>query len=195
MRRAQNEITALIVAGGRGTRFGGVDKRLIVVDGVTIFQRQVDVLRRHAIEIVVAASDPVTGFRTVADRVAGAGPIAGIAAGLAVATTPWMLVLAGDMPDVDDALFEQLRDGAGHDAVGVVHAGRPEPLCCLLRVEPARRRVDALLDARQFKVSGLLEGLDTGWIEVGDARRLRNVNSPSDLGPSDPDGSDAPERA
>ncbi len=180
---APADVSALILAGGRATRLGGIDKRLIVVDGRTIFERQVAVLAARVAEILVAASSPVEGHRTVADVIPSAGPLAGIAAGLAAVTTPWMLVLAGDMPHVDRALIERLLGAADPEieAVGIRREGLPEPLCCLLRVAPARAHLDALLLAQRFKASGLLAGLATRWIDDVDPAVLRNINTPGDL--------------
>src|SRR3979409_196295 len=98
MRR--DEVTALILAGGKATRLGGVDKRELVIGGRTIFERQVEALRPCVAEIVVVAPRPIAGCRPVAALVSDVGPLAGIAAGLAAVTTPWLFVIAGDMPGV-----------------------------------------------------------------------------------------------
>jgi molybdopterin-guanine dinucleotide biosynthesis protein A len=39
MRTSRDRVSALILAGGKATRLGGVDKREIVVDGRSIFDR------------------------------------------------------------------------------------------------------------------------------------------------------------
>ena len=75
-------VSALILAGGKATRFGGAAKHQLVVDGETIFARQVRVLAPRVAEILVSGPT-IEGYRTVRDVVEGAGPLAGIAAGLA----------------------------------------------------------------------------------------------------------------
>ena len=99
-------VTALILAGGRATRLGGIDKRELVIDGCTIFERQVAVLASRVAEIVVSSPREVAGYRTVADAVPDIGPLAGIAAGLNAARTPWLLVVAGDMPNITGPLVD-----------------------------------------------------------------------------------------
>lgn len=187
----RDEVTALVLAGGRATRLGGVDKRELVVDGATIFTRQCAVLAPRVREIIVSTPHAVPGHRTVIDVVAGAGPLAGIAAGLAAATTPWVLVLAGDMPHVSAALLDRLLEAAvaDVDAVGITIGGLPEPLVCVLRVAAARPAVEARLAAGRFKASALLaEDLRVAWIDEAtlrafdpDLRALANVNTPDDL--------------
>ncbi len=102
------DASALILAGGKATRFGGIAKHEIVVDGQTIFERQVAVLAPRVAEILVSSPRDIAGYRTVRDSVENIGPLAGIAAGLAACRTPWLLVVAGDMPYITGPLIDLL---------------------------------------------------------------------------------------
>jgi molybdopterin-guanine dinucleotide biosynthesis protein A len=188
----RDDVTALILAGGKATRLGGVDKRELVVGGRTIFERQVAVLAPLVAEIVVSSPRSVPGYRSVADPVADAGPIAGIAAGLVAAATPWLFVIAGDMPHVHRAFLELVMSRAGteSDAVGIRIGGLPEPLCTMLRVAVWRPIVATRIAARRLKASALLvdEDVRVRWIEEAEVRAidpllraLHNVNAPADL--------------
>lgn len=184
------DVCALVLAGGRATRMGGVDKRSLVVEGRTIFERQCEVLAPRVAEIVVSLAPgaaAVAGHRTVTDALAGVGPLAGIAAGLAAVTTPWLFVVAGDMPYISAALVERMLAAATGDvdAVGVRVAGLPEPLLCVLRVEAARVAVERRLAAQRYKASALLtdEGMRVAWLEETESRVVMNLNAPDDLLP------------
>src|SRR5437016_4504800 len=91
-------LTAAILAGGRASRFGGRDKSALVVDGRTIFDRQVAELSQIAGEILlvggmippeppatpgVAARRPVV--TPIADLMPGCGPLGGLHAALTAA--------------------------------------------------------------------------------------------------------------
>jgi molybdopterin-guanine dinucleotide biosynthesis protein A len=189
---SSHDVTALILAGGKATRLGGIDKREIVIDGRTIFERQVDALRPWVAEIVVSSPRAVPGFRTVVDAVPDIGPLAGIAAGLAAATTPWLFVIAGDMPHLHRAFIELVlaHADAESDAVGIRIGGLPEPLCTVLRVAAWQPIVSARIAARRLKASALLteEHVRVRWIEEAEVRAidpslraLHNVNAPEDL--------------
>jgi molybdopterin-guanine dinucleotide biosynthesis protein A len=191
------DVSALILAGGKATRLGGVDKRELVVEGRTIFARQREVLAPRVAEILVSSPREVPGHRTVADAVPGAGPLAGIAAGLAAVATPWLFVVAGDMPYVSGALIELVlaHAGDGVDAVGIRIGELPEPLLCLLRASAARPAVAARLAAGRLKASRLLTDgeLRVTWIPEPalraidpSLRALFNVNEPEDLRPAGP---------
>lgn len=180
----RDDVSALILAGGRATRLGGVAKHELLVEGEPILARQRRVLAPRVAEILVSAPRDVPGYRTVRDIVAGAGPLAGIAAGLAAAATPWLLVLAGDMPRITgelvDALLALAREPA--QAVCARQGGLPEPLASVLHVE-CRAAVERRLAAGRRKASGLYtdEGLAVAWLDDPDPRALVNVNEPRDL--------------
>jgi molybdopterin-guanine dinucleotide biosynthesis protein A len=189
---SKRDVTALILAGGRATRLGGVDKRALVVDGLTIFDRQCNVLLPRVSEIIVSTPTAIPGWRTVTDAVAGAGPLAGICAGLAGARTPWLLVIAGDMPYISDALIDRLLGAAtsDFDAVGIRIGGLPEPLVCMLRVAAVRPHVERRLAERKLKASEILtdDGLRVAWLDERELRAvdpelraLFNINEPGDL--------------
>jgi molybdopterin-guanine dinucleotide biosynthesis protein A len=190
----RDQVTALILAGGKATRMGGVDKRELVIAGRTIFERQIDALAPCVAEIIVSSPRPIAGYRSVADPVVGAGPLAGIAAGLAAANTPWLFVLAGDMPYVHRALVELVVSRADDrcDAVGIRIGGLAEPLCTMLRITAWRTVVSTRLAVGRLKASSLLtdEPRRVRWIEEDelravdpDLRALHNVNAPEDMSP------------
>jgi molybdopterin-guanine dinucleotide biosynthesis protein A len=178
-----NSISALILAGGRATRMGGIAKHAIVVGGETILARQLRTLGPYVDEILVSSPVAIDGVVTVRDAPEheGIGPLAGIAAGLAATTAQWMFVIAGDMPYIDVPLVERMLAARARDAVGLRTDGLPEPLLCVLRVDRARVVLDELLRQRRHKASGLLAALDVTWIDDADRRALHNINEPSDL--------------
>ena len=188
----RDQVTALILAGGKASRLGGVDKRELVIGGRTIFDRQIEALAPCVAEIIVSSPRDVAGYRSVADAVAGAGPLAGIAAGLAAAATPWLFVVAGDMPYLHRGFVELVLSHGddGCDAVGIRIGDLPEPLCSVLRVAAWRSIVPRRLAAGQLKASALLtdEPVRLRWITEPmlrtidpDLRALHNVNAPEDL--------------
>jgi len=183
-RSSSDDVSALILAGGRATRFGGIAKHELVVEGATIFERQVRVLAPRVAEILVSMPTPHARYRTVTDVQEGIGPLAGIAAGLAACRTPWLLVIAGDMPYVSDALLERLIERTSHDvdAVGIRIDALPEPLLCVLHTRTLAK-VQGRIAAARFKASGLFtdEGLRVSWLDGVDRALVRNVNAPEDL--------------
>jgi molybdopterin-guanine dinucleotide biosynthesis protein A len=187
-----HDVTALVLAGGKATRMGGIAKHELVIGGRTIFERQRELLAPRVDEILVSGAD-VAGYRTVRDAAAGIGPLAGIAAGLAAVASSrstsgradgWMLVVAGDMPFLTAALLDRMLASRGDDldAVGVRAGGLPEPLLCVLHAR-VREVVDRRIAAGHYKASGLFtdEGLRVVWVDEIDPRTVANINSQADL--------------
>jgi len=96
------KFTAVILAGGRSQRMGQ-DKAWLRLNGKPLIERQIELVRELGAEEVFISGRADTnydslGCRVLHDRVANAGPLAGIESALAVSSTPLSLVLAVDMP-------------------------------------------------------------------------------------------------
>lgn len=197
-------ISALILAGGRATRMGGIAKHEIIVQGETILARQARVLREHVGDIIVSSPVDIDGFRTVRDAHEGIGPLAGILAGLEAATTQWMFIVAGDMPYLSGMLIGQMVELAemagGHSeeehaptwqgihAIGVKKKKLPEPLFSVVRVPRARDAITTLIAAGDYKASRMLDALNATYVSEKIARAcdpdlltLHNINEPGDI--------------
>jgi molybdopterin-guanine dinucleotide biosynthesis protein A len=127
------------------------------------------------------------GVPVVLDRVADAGPIAGLLAGLESASGEPVMLLAVDLPLVPIRLLGQLASLApGFDAVVPVSSRGEEPLCAVYGpgcLEPVRRRVAE----GDLKMTAFWP--DVRVREVGPAELVsfghadtvfRNVNAPAD---------------
>lgn len=109
------------------------NKALVEIGGAALIERQVRRLTPVCREVVIVANDPspyrYLGIRTVPDRYIGKGPLAGLHAGLAAATTPFGFVVACDMPffSVELAIY-LLAQASGYQAVVPSPGGNDEPL-------------------------------------------------------------------
>ena len=202
--RSESKCSACILAGGRATRLGGRAKPLVPVRGTPILDRQLDVLAPRVAEVLVAIAPgaaplPVPDrwadrVRFVHDEASGVGPLAGIAAGLAACRTPWLLVVAGDLPHLHPGVIDLLIRTAldevsvrDTDAVIVRRGVYPEPLCGV-HSTPQLDRARTLLREGRYKAAALLEGARVHWIEEAalraidpELRTLDDVDTPEDL--------------
>lgn len=135
------ELTGIVLAGGRSRRLGQ-DKCRLPFGGTTLLSHVVGRVAQACTPVIVvarAASDyPDCGARVVGDRRPGAGPLAGLAVGLAATDTACAAVVACDAPFIAPALLRGLLGLAPDwDAVVPVIAGRAQPLCAVYRREVA----------------------------------------------------------
>ena len=186
------EFDAIILAGGRSSRLGGVPKSGLIYDGATLLERSLRAAGA-ARRTVVVGPDPgglPGGVLTCREEPPFAGPAAAIAAGLAAlaadhasrhaAAAPYTLVLACDMPRSEGAvraLAEALAASAagtpergGADGVMAVSAdGRKQPLAGFYGTAVLQRSVadaasrDRLENASVF---ALLARLDVREVRV-----------------------------
>ena len=116
---------------------------------------------------------------------------AGLSAGLEVANAEWIVLVGGDMPDLQPAvLLEMLRAGleTGAVAVSLADGGTERPLPCVLRTAPAAEAVGALLEAGRRSLRDLLAAVSTvvidepTWTALDPERRtLLDVDEPGDI--------------
>ena len=91
---------AIVLAGGRSERLGGVDKALLVIGGSTLLQLSLDAVAGAGRVVVVGDRAGLSGERiaVVREDPPGGGPAAAIGAGLAGISAPVTVVVACDMP-------------------------------------------------------------------------------------------------
>jgi molybdopterin-guanine dinucleotide biosynthesis protein A len=171
----KGDVSAIVLAGGAGTRMGGVDKARLRVGSEAFVERIARVLREVVREVLI-----VGGASGIVDRRAGCGPLAGIEAGLIAARGEWVIVIACDYPNVTRAAIEMLVD-VDVDVIVPIVRGRTQPLFAVYsrRVLPV---VSAALDRGEYRVHGLLEQLRVRVVNAdAHADAFLNVNTPADF--------------
>lgn len=193
--------TAIVLAGGRSTRFGG-DKLDVDIGGATVLDRSIEAVATIASEVIVAGREaqdwrPVPGMaiRAVADHEPFGGPLQALSGALAAVTSEAVLVVAGDMPTLVPAVLEllvrRLRDDEAVDAAVLADphdSPRRQPLPLAIRVAPAKAAAAAALDAGDRSLVRLLDRLSVAevpidrWLPIDpEARSLLDVDVPADL--------------
>ena len=113
-----DNITGLVLAGGRGLRMGGTDKGLQVLAGKPLALHALERLRPQVGALLVNANRNTATYATFGvpvcpDTVEGfAGPLAGFLAGLAQCRTPWLLTVPCDSPRFPTDLATRLAAAA-----------------------------------------------------------------------------------
>lgn len=145
-------ITGLILAGGRGSRMGGVDKGLQNFRGQPLAQQTLVRLQQQSLppqDILINANRNLAAYQSLGvpvwpDSLDGfAGPLAGFLTGLEHCQTPLLLTVPCDSPlfplDLVQRLVQAMADqdadlamAAAPEADGTV---RPQPVFCLLKTE------------------------------------------------------------
>jgi molybdenum cofactor guanylyltransferase len=185
-----NDLTAVILAGGRGHRMNDLDKGLLLLDGRPLVRHVVDAFSRQVPRMLVnanrnAAAYAALGFPVFGDELEGyQGPLAGFLAGLNRVETPDALFLPCDTPFLKPVLVDRLREArdAEQAEIAVAHDGRRlQSVCAIVPVRLAAS-LRAYLDAGDRKIDLWYARHRVAVVDFPDeAEMFVNVNTPNDL--------------
>ena len=189
------EVTGLVLAGGQGSRMGGVDKGLQAFRGQPMVAHVLERLAPQVGEILVNANrNPEAyarfGHRVIADEIAGfAGPLAGFERGLAHATGELVVTAPCDSPFLPHDLVARLRVALeAHGAqLAVAKTGdQAHPVFCLMR-RKVHGSLTSFLGSGQRKIDrwyASLAVVEVAFDDVPDA--FLNINTREELASLEP---------
>lgn len=177
------EWDAVVLAGGRGRRLGGVDKPGLIIGRRTLLDAALAACAGARRTVVVGprrpTSRPVSWTR---EDPPGTGPLAALAAGLG-ALPPGALtvaVLAADLPAVSPAAVLALVDGVAGDGAAAIDAdGRLQPLLAAYRRNALAAALAGIGDPAGRPVHLLVDALDLAEVPTTDA--AIDIDTPGDL--------------
>ena len=182
---APADITLGILAGGRATRLGGLDKAWLERDGVPQVLRIARRFAPQAASVLVSANCDLERYRArelpvVSDSRPDAGPLGGLEALAHGCRTSWLLTLPVDLVEVDDRLLPALIAGAAGIGAFAEDDDGPQPLVALWRVEALRAGLATTADNGDLAVHSLQARLEMACVRFSGVR-FGNLNTPADL--------------
>ena len=187
-------MTAVVLAGGRNSRFGGKDKAFVRIENVPMIELITGKLGKLFENIIIVTNTPekYTGFddfTVITDIYRNSGPLGGIHAAMTGASTPFIFVVSCDMPYIDTAIVSEMKDvfGKSGDADALIPAtgSRIEPLHAIYRTALAESLGDFLASAEDYSIRAFLKDKRVIYYPLPDTARERkaftNINRPSDL--------------
>lgn len=183
-------MTTAILIGGKSSRMGTDKAGLPVIGGGnmrTVLADRFSVLGEVLFSVDRIGHFPCDGYRQVADRYPGAGPINGLFAAFSEGDAECALLMATDMPYADPALARRLEQELGsYEACTVLRSnGRVEPLFavysrhCLAKAEECISEGDYSMRAVLAKCS--VKHVNEESLSEFDLNRiLLNINTQKD---------------
>jgi molybdenum cofactor guanylyltransferase len=191
---AAQEITGLVLAGGRGSRMGGADKGLQNHRGIPLALHALLRLQPQVGHLLINANrnlgayeamgapvwpDPIEGF---------GGPLVGFLAGLEHCETPWLVTVPCDSPDFPADLVERLAAAADEQQADIAYAttleadGREQshPVFCLLR-NSLLESVLVFLHGGQAKIDAWFAQHRAVAVRFPDPQAFFNANTAEEL--------------
>jgi molybdenum cofactor guanylyltransferase len=188
-----NQITGLILAGGRGSRMGNVDKGLQMFRGAPMAMHVMLRLQPQVGPLLINANQnmgPYEGFGVPVwpDQMADfAGPLAGLQTGLAHCETPYLVTVPCDSPflptDLVARLYADLIEWDADLAVAVTGEGgerRTQPVFCLMK-STLLAHLTAFLQEGGRKIDSWYASLNVIEVPFPDESAFRNINTVEEL--------------
>lgn len=192
-----SQITGLILAGGRGSRMGGVDKGLQPYHGVPLALHALMRLAPQVGELMINANRNLAAYESFGAAVwpdatdEFAGPLAGFLAGLERCETPLLATVPCDTPAFPEDLVARLAaalesEGADIAMVRCADAEAPDagpraqPVFCLLRATLMESLV-AFLHGGGRKIDRWTAQHRVALVDFDDAAAFYNANTLAEL--------------
>ena len=154
----KNNITGIILAGGKSSRMGS-DKGFLVLNNKTFVQYSIDALSPLVSKILIVSNNPeydAFGIERIEDVIENAGPVAGIYSGLEDSSTEYNLILSCDIPLITSEILQELIDSVDdtHDIIQLVSDGKSMPLIALYKKEVSKTFYTLLQhDERRLRIA------------------------------------------
>ena len=190
---ARADITGLVLAGGRGSRMGGVDKGLQMHLGMPLAQHALQRLAPQVGPLLINANRHLDAYAAMGTPVCAdvlpdyAGPLAGFMAGLERCATPWLVTVPCDSPLFPTDLVERLAQALTEADADIAMAATLEdgveqvqPVFCLMKAS-VQASLAAFTQSGQRKIDRWTALHRCVEVRFGDARAFFNANTLAEL--------------
>jgi molybdenum cofactor guanylyltransferase len=180
-------VTAVILAGGRGKRMGGLDKGLINFAGKPMIEHILTAISPQCDVIIINANRHIEHYEKYKHRVLAdelndfQGPLAGFSIALEQATTPLIMTLPCDAPLLPDDLVSRMivaMQEADSD-IAVAHDGdRLQPVYALIKTRLSAG-LKKFLSSGERKIDRWYALNHTTQVDFSDIQQVfKNINTP-----------------
>ncbi len=189
-----DQVTVLILAGGRGQRMQGIDKGLMIWQNKPMIEHVIQHLSLPASKIIISANRNIDTYKkyahkvirdnTINDQESFQGPLTGIYSAMNICVTPYLLCVPCDSPMPPNNLLEKLASALVKQKkqAALCHDGqRLQPLFSLLTCETKQTLFDFLHSGNR-RVHDFFSLIDPVVCDFSSQKdRFNNFNRPDDL--------------
>jgi len=189
------DVTCIVLAGGRGLRLGR-NKALEIIDNTSSLERVISVLGKLNGDIIIVTSaeqllslsSDYPHLKTVTDIYPGKSSLGGIYTGLVTSDSLYNLVVACDMPFLNQALLDYMIQISDDFDLVIPRVGKMvEPLHAIYS-KNCLAPMEELLKQDNLKISQLLDLIRVRYVEAEEINRFDaqhlsffNINTKEDL--------------
>ncbi|PKN83340.1 MAG: molybdenum cofactor guanylyltransferase [Chloroflexi bacterium HGW-Chloroflexi-8] len=192
----QSDLTIAIQAGGKSTRMGS-NKAKVTFLGQPLILRILERVQHLAGQVMILSNnndleyDVLAGIPIHADLMSGIGPLAGLYTSLKLARTPYVALVACDMPFASTQLIQyelEVIKTLDCDVVIPETENGLEPMHALYRRETCLPNIEAAIANNERRLISWFPGMKIETISTAVLRKIDpqlrmflNINTPEDL--------------
>ena len=185
----KNNITTVILSGGRSSRMQGEDKGLILLNDKPLISYVVDVVDDRAGRLLISANRNIDAYQQYGEVIRDEltdfqGPLAGIAKAMAEADTLYLLILPCDSPLVNEILVNRLIQCMADKDMDICVAddgSHIHPTFAIMKTS-LKDNLLAFLDSGERKLGLWIEQNNFQKVDCSDQPKVFiNLNNPQDF--------------
>lgn len=191
--------SALILAGGKGSRLGYQEKALIDINGKPLIAFVIESMAKVVDNVIISVRDReqgellkfhLSGCRFAYDTYKNRGPLAGILSGIEACEDEYCFIAACDMPFINENVVKMLfRKSENYDAAIPCHNdGFLEPLHAVYRCKPMIRETKKAIECGETIILAPVFKLHVNYVDMDEIKRIdpmlrtfMNINTYEDI--------------
>lgn len=191
--------SAIILAGGKGSRLGYVDKAFLMYNGRFFIDILIKKLTDFK-EVIVVTNSPEkytkyvkdykysNNIKIVTDKIKNIGPIGGIYTGLLTSKYDENFILSCDTPFISEEFIKYMKELSGDYLIAVpTHEANMEPLCAIYK-KGIIKKIEKSIEEKNYRVNSIFNESHVKRIELENfldkemiIKRFYNVNTDYEL--------------
>ncbi len=185
------DVSGIVLAGGRSTRYGK-NKALVKLHGIPLIERVLEVMRLIFRRVIIITNTPdeysYLELPMYQDIIKGLGPLGGIITGLQVIPDNAGFFVACDMPFLSQGLIRHIVEiKADFDVVVPRISGNMEALHALYRTG-CQSKIESLINSKTYQIFRFFNEVSVRYVDEDevrifdpDLRSFLNINRPEGL--------------
>ena len=184
----KNQLTTLILAGGKSSRMGGVDKGLLKINDKYLVCHLESLAKKYSNDVLVNVNRNIDTYESLGLNICKdfiddfQGPLAGMYTGLRLAKTKYIITMPCDGPFVKKNYFQKMIEIEEGFNINVAYDGdRIQPVYSLINCDLINS-LDQFLKTGQRKIDKWYSNCSTNQIDFSDDKEMFiNINDQNEL--------------
>jgi len=186
MQKVNNNITLIILAGGKSTRMG-TDKALLKFKGKTFVEILYDNLKDNFVDVIISSNNPevkIAGVKIISDEIKNIGPMGGIYTCIKHSKTELNFIVSVDTPFASSKLASEIISKSDDYDIAIVRCNNKTNPIIGIYSKNILPILGQEINSKAYKMMKFLEKTNHKIIQLNKSYKkdLQNINTQNDFG-------------